>query len=325
MTLEIIEPGFLTTIQDTGRKGFEHYGVPISGGMDRFALMAANRLVENHPDAAVLEFIADGPILYAWDDCLIALTGGEYDLKVNKNPVPTWSSVRVRAGSFVQVGVKGNPMWGYLAFRGGIQTPVVMKSRSTYLRGKFGGLEGRTLQKGDYLPVPELDRQGPLYAGRDFLAANRPDYRTHPIIRVVMGPQANAFTSEGLNTFLNEEYRLTMAADRMGYRLEGPPIEHLVPADILSDGIMAGSIQVPANGQPMVLMSDSQTTGGYTKIATVIMTDLPVLAQCQPETSQIRFQAVSVEEAQFLYRKMMQKLADGIVEAEETDLKYISF
>jgi antagonist of KipI len=325
MTLEIIESGFLTTIQDTGRKGFEHYGVPISGGMDRFALMAANRLVENPLDAAVLEFIADGPVLYAWDDCVIALTGGAFDLKVNKNEVPAWSSVRVRAGSFIQIGSKGSFMWGFLAFRGGIQTPVVMKSRSTYLRGKFGGLDGRTLQKGDYLPVPELDRLGPLYAGRDFMAAKRPDYQTHPILRVVMGPQADAFTSEGLNTFLNKEYRLSTAADRMGYRLEGPPIEHRGPADILSDGITAGSIQVPANGQPMVMMSDSQTTGGYTKIATVITVDLPVLAQCQPGTSRIRFQAIPVDEAQELYRQMMQNLSDGIVEAEEADLKYISF
>jgi antagonist of KipI len=318
MTVEVLDPGFLTTVQDLGRLGFERYGVPVSGAMDTFALRAANLLVGNQPDAAGLEFTAAGPILYAWHDCLVALGGYGFALEMDGTEYPSWMAVLVRQGGTVRLIPNEQSGWGYLAVSGGILVPEVMGSRSTYLRGGFGGVSGRKLAAGDLLPVPQLAKDAFLLAGSELGPENRPRYNENPIIRVVLGPQADAFSKAGLFTFVENEYILSETADRMGYRFEGPEIEHQKPADILSDGIALGAVQVPANGKPIVMMSDRQTTGGYTKIANVISADLPLLAQCQAGISRVHFKVITVEEAQAAYREIMRGLSAGIIREDET-------
>lgn len=322
MTLEVVQAGFLTTIQDLGRGGYERYGVPESGAMDRFALVAGNRLVGNPDGAAAIEMAVLGTELCARQNCLVAATGGFF-LCINGERFSGWLAVWARQGSSIRVIPDGSGAWGYLAVRGGVRVPEVMGSRATYLRGGFGGLEGRALNAGDLLPVIALDAGDARLGGRFLSESARLRYTPHPTVRVVLGPQAGAFLSKSIDTFLNSEYQLSGAADRMGYRLEGPEIEHSGPADIISDGIPSGAVQVPASGQPIVMMSDRQPTGGYTKIAVVIRADLPLLAQCFPGKSRVRFQAVTVDEAQAAYREQMRMLKTGIEDPKDIGFQYV--
>jgi biotin-dependent carboxylase-like uncharacterized protein len=290
--------------------------------MDRFALAAGNRLVGNPAGAAGIELVGGGLALFAWQDCLVAMTGAAGSLVVDERAHPGWMAVYVRRGSVMRLGAAEIGMWSYLAVRGGVQVPLVMGSRATYQRGGFGGLQGRTLAAGDLLPISPMSGGETLRAGRSLPEAFRPAYSNEPTLRVVLGPQAGAFSASGIATFLESEYSLTDTADRMGYRLEGPPIEHAGAADILSDGIPLGAIQVPASGQPIVMMSDRQPTGGYTKIAVVIRADLPILAQCRPGSSRLRFQSVTVESGQAAYRWQQHGLEDGL---QATDDELILF
>jgi antagonist of KipI len=306
MTLLTLDPGFLTTVQDLGRQGCERYGVPVSGAMDRLALMAANALVGNPLGAAGLEFALSGPTFQvSGQGCLVAAGGRGFSLRVGGRPIPPWMAAWARAGEPITLQPAGSG-WGYLAVGGGINVPLVMGSRSTYLRGSFGGLEGRSLQAGDALPVGpggDYDR-----AGQELPQALRPAYSDRPLLDVILGPQDSAFTEAGLKAFLGEEYTLTPACDRMGYRLAGPRIAHLKGADVLSEGIPLGAVQVPGDDQPIVLMADRQTAGGYTKIGVVSSASLPLLAQCPPGTGKVRFRAVSVEEAQQKWRGILEVL-----------------
>jgi antagonist of KipI len=195
-----------------------------------------------------------------------------------------------------------------LAMAGGIDVPPVMGSRSTYLSGGFGGLEGCPLRRGDLIPVGPTDFHLPTRAGRTFPRRLIPAYSDEPEIRVILGPQDDYFTDEGIATFLSSEYAVSSTSDRMGCRLQGTKIAHKGPTGIISDGIPLGAVQVPPDGQPIVMMADRQTTGGYPKIATVVTADVPLLAQCVPGQSSVRFRAVGVEEAQASYREMMMTL-----------------
>jgi biotin-dependent carboxylase-like uncharacterized protein len=204
-----------------------------------------------------------------------------------------------------------------LAVAGGIAVAPVLGSRSTYLRGHFGGLEGRALREGDTLPLGSPAGDPLCRAGRSLPTSVLPPYSDRPTLRVVLGPQDDFFTAEAIATFLSGEYRLTTDADRMGCRLKGPAIAHKGPSEIISDGVPLGAVQVPPDGQPIVMLADSQTTGGYPKIATVIRADLPLLAQCVPGRSRVSFAAVSVEEAQARYREQTAALqTPGILAAE---------
>jgi biotin-dependent carboxylase-like uncharacterized protein len=331
--LSVLSPGFLTTVQDLGRVGYERLGVTGGGAMDRVALMAANALVANPPGAAGLECALQGPALEPDEDCLVAAAGRGFELEVGGRRLPAWMAAWVRRGEVVALRASGDGGWGYLAVSGGIDVPPVMGSRSTYLRGGFGGLEGRALQEGDVLAVWEESgtrmntentdhylnsRVSPrssvsilsvspyhLYerAGLALAQERRPEYSEAPLVEVVLGPQAEAFTEAGLAAFLGGEYALTPACDRMGFRLAGPPIGHRQGADILSEGIPLGAVQVPGDGQPIVLMADRQTTGGYAKIGVVTSASLPLLVQCPPG-GRVRFRAVSVGEAQEKWRGM---------------------
>jgi biotin-dependent carboxylase-like uncharacterized protein len=309
--LLVLDPGFLTTVQDLGRVGYERFGVPVSGAMDRLALMAANLLVGNPPGAAGLEAALVGPALQAGAGCLVAAAGRGFALEVGGRALPLWMAAWVRAGESVALRAAGEGGWGYLAVSGGIGVPSVMGSRATYLRGSFGGLAGRALAAGDALPEGEpAEMPGELYAraGRELPSSLRPHYSDTPTLDVILGPQAALFGLATLETFLGSAYALTLACDRMGYRLSGPPAAPLPGTELLSEGISLGAVQVPGDGQPIVLMADRQTAGGYAKIAVVTSASLPLLAQCPPGRGVVRFRAVAVEEAQAQWRNLIRQL-----------------
>ncbi len=306
--LSVLDGGLLTTVQDLGRRGYERFGVPVAGAVDPFALRAANLLVGNPPGAAALEITIAGPRLLADDDCLIAVAGADLSLRVHGWDLPPWAAILVRRGWTIEFGRRQAGCRAVLAVAGGIDVPAVMGSRSTYLPGRFGGLEGRPLRSGDTLPVGAAAPDILAAAGRCLDPSVLPHYSDSPTVRVVLGPQDDRFTAEGLATFLSSEYQVSGTSDRMGCRLEGPVIAHGGPAEIISDGIPLGAVQVPADGRPIVLLADRQTTGGYPKIATVISADIPLLAQCVPGQSRVRFAASSVEEAQAVYRRQIAAL-----------------
>lgn len=306
--LEILSPGFLTTLQDLGRRGFERFGVPVAGALDAFALRAANALVNNPPDSAGLEFTLQAPVLRAWADCLVAAAGPGVHLWIDGRPIPTFMAAFVRRGWTIRLEISHG--WGYLAAAGGIDTPPLMGSRATYLRAGLGGLEGRALQTGDLLALG-LPRCTDFFAraGANLPAAALPyDLTPCPLLTLnaIPGPQVEAFTPAALETFYNSQYTIAAQSDRMGFRLDGPPLEHATPADILSEGIAAGAVQVPADGKPIILLADRQTSGGYTKIATLASSSLPRLVQAFPGGNvALCFRRVTVEEAQAAWRSLL--------------------
>jgi biotin-dependent carboxylase-like uncharacterized protein len=308
MALQVLAGGLLTTVQDLGRYGYQRFGIPVAGAMDPFAIQAANVLVGNDPGEAALEITLTGPTLRATANCLIAITGADFAYCVDGREIPTWMAVFVRQGWVVEFGARKTGCRAYLAVAGGIDVPAVMGSRSTYLAGGFGGLEGRALGAGDLIPTGTPTFHLPDRAGKRFPRDCIPGYGDAPRVRVILGPQDDYFTPDGMATFLSSAYRVSATSDRMGYRLQGSEVAHAGRADIISDGVPLGAVQVPASGQPLVMMADHQTTGGYPKIATVIRADVPLLAQCVPGASTVTFSAITVEEAQSCYREMTKTL-----------------
>jgi antagonist of KipI len=284
---EVLQPGVLATIQDLGRPGWQRYGVGTAGAMDRFALQVANLLVGNPRGTAALEIGMGGLRLRCLQDWIVSVCGADLGASL-----PLWKSIRVRKGDelFFRSAVRG--VWAYLAPAGGVVAESVLGSRSTSLRELLGA---RPAANGD---VFRAGAPGPSTRdGRLVLPSAVPEYPDSVVVRVVLGPQDDRFTEESVQTFLSSSFVVTPRSNRMGYQLAGPPLRHRTTADILSEAVAQGSIQVPADGQPIVLMADRQTTGGYTKIATVISADLPAMAQARPG-AKVAFQSVSVEEAQ---------------------------
>jgi antagonist of KipI len=300
--LVVVDPGLLTTVQDLGRPGYQRLGIPPSGPLDRPAFVLANRLVGNPDGAAGLELTLRGPRLEAHRACVIAVTGADMGLTINGQAAPGWTAVRLRPGDVVAFRMVTAGCRAYLAVGGGLDLPLALGSRSTYLRGRLGGLDGRPLQKGDALPVgappAALDRPD----GRAVPEARRPGYPAEVECRVILGPQDDRFTPDGIAAFLGGPYEVAPQADRMGYRLKGPAIGHARGHDIISDGIPLGGIQVPGEGQPIVLLVDRQTTGGYTKIATVVSTDIARIGQTRPG-HRVRFRRVTLAEAHAALRE----------------------
>lgn len=318
MSLKVIESSGITTIQDSGRNGWKRFGVPASGPMDKFAFHAANKLADNPADCAVIEIGLGDVIFQVLQNCVIAVTGVGYALSIYAWEFPLWSSFFVRARWQIRLNKIDSGMWAYLAVTGGIQTPPILDSRSTNLRGHFGGRDGRILQAGDVLKTIHHNSY------HEFIPSTlseeaRPLYDDCPTIRVIMGPQEKNFTDEATETFLSSEYAVTTSSDRMGYRLEGPALTLRNKKELVSEGMTFGSIQVPASGQPIVMMADCPTTGGYSKIGNVISADLPLLAQCVPNQSKIRFQKTTVAKAQKKYREQISRLDKGILQLEESD------
>ena len=320
--LEVLEVSGFATVQDGGRIGWRRFGVPSSGPMDVFAFRAANMLAGNRPDASALEIGSGDIVLRATYDCVIAVAGAGHDLSVSIWDFSTWSSCFVRSGSTIRLSQSGFGMWSYLALAGGIEVPPVLGSRSTYLRGHFGGFDGRLLQSGDILrrgrslpPLIEL-------SAHTLAEEARPPYNGSPTVEVIPGPQTENFGQESMDTFLSNPYKVSLSSDRMGYRFEGPRLALPGGADLTSEGLIAGAIQVPADGQPILMMADCATAGGYPKIASVISADLPLVAQCTPGRDEVRFRITTIEAAQEKYRQEMHKLKMGIVSAEE-DLNFM--
>ncbi|MCX7839640.1 MAG: biotin-dependent carboxyltransferase family protein [Anaerolineae bacterium] len=286
--LTVLDAGILTTIQDTGRWGYQAYGVPVSGAMDIGALRAANQLVHNPLDEAAIEI--HSPIVLQTDaPHLIALTGADARLRVNERALPMWMSVFVRAGSIIEI-APTRAGWMYLAIHGGIDVPRVLGSKSTCLRGAFGGLEGRALRAGDVIRIgaPTL---GDLSAAAGHSIA-APVYRDE--VRIVLGPHDDWFAPEAIAALTREEFIVTESADRMGYRLRGVTLARTRAGEMISCGVPLGAIQVPPDGQPIVLMADHQTTGGYPIIATIVSEDVAHLAQRAPGEI-VRFRIIDTE------------------------------
>jgi antagonist of KipI len=251
----------------------------------------------------------------ARQDCIIAVTGAGYQLSIYIWEFPLWGSFFVRAGWKIRLNRADNGMWAYLAVHEGVQTEMTLGSRSTYLRGGLGGLGGRQLQIGDVIKTGIPSHSSYELAARTLPEDARPKYTDHPAIDVIMGPQTDYFTDESIETFLSSEYSISLTSDRMGYRLAGPPLTHRSQRELISEGMTFGAIQVPYTGQPIVMMADCPTTGGYPKIGTIASADTPLLAQCTPNKSKIRFRETNLEKAQEKYRELMKGL-DKIVESE---------
>lgn len=301
--IKIISPGLLTTIQDRGRWGYQRFGMNVAGVMDDFASRIANLLVGNGQYEAVLEVTLLGVEILFHCDEVISITGSNMSPKINGNPVPLWTSLYVKAGDRLSSSGAINGLRSYIGFSRGLQIPEIMGSKSTFTRGNLGGFEGRKLDKNDEINLGEKNL---LSQGSYLPDLYKPIYSKEQKIRVVLGPQDDYFQKEAIDVFLNSIYTITSEADRMGYRLDGPKIEHIDGPDIVSDGIAFGSIQVPGHGSPIIMMADRQTVGGYTKIATVITPDLSILGQMSPGNT-IKFQAITVEESHAIYKEYEEK------------------
>ncbi|MFZ5648027.1 MAG: biotin-dependent carboxyltransferase family protein [Bacillota bacterium] len=292
--ITVLNPGLFTTVQDEGRFGYQAYGMPVAGAMDGYAYAVANILAGNGAGAAALEMTIMGGSFQFEADAFAAICGADMGASLNGVPVQNWSGFNVPAGSHLTFGPAVKGCRAYLAVRGGIDVPVVMGSRSTYVRGRLGGYGGRPLDKGDIIRT--LPGSGPDPVSFRLPGGFIPRYGSRLDLRVITGPQDDHFTPAALKTLFSGRYVISPHWDRMGCRLEGPPLAHRAGADIVSDAISPGAIQVPGNGLPIILTADRQTTGGYPKIGTVIGGDLSPLAQMKPG-DEIFFRSCTGDEA----------------------------
>jgi biotin-dependent carboxylase-like uncharacterized protein len=316
--LRVIAPGLMTTLQDLGRPGYQRLGIPVCGALDPVSLRAANLLVGNPPGTGALEIAYQGPTLaveaesvrVAFAGASAALDVGEGGNGVGAQRVPVLQSVRLHKGQTLKIGALSGSAVGYLAVEGGFDIAPVLGSQSTYLRAGLGGFEGRALREGDLLPLKLAgadDRGERVLASLELAPPQR--------FRVVFGPQDDFFSAQGKRTLLESTYTVSPASDRMGMRLDGPALEHAGSYNIVSDGIAPGSIQVPGNGLPIVLLADRQTTGGYPKIATVISADLPALGRLMPG-AKVAFAQVDIATAEAAHRQLragLDAMANDIV------------
>jgi antagonist of KipI len=295
---KVLEPGPFTTIQDSGRYGYQQFGIPISGALDMFSYQAANMLVGNGEDAAGLEITFMGPRLEALSDALLAVTGATVPVSVNDQPQAMWTAFRVARGDVINIRATSKGVRAYLAVAGGLMVPRVMGSCSTYTAGKIGGLDGRPLAKGDTLHSRSADSLNRIVSlPEDF----KPHFHTEVNLRALPGPQDDYFDS-GLKVLFSSEFTVTSKADRMGYRLEGPMIElkEGVPRSIISEPSLSGAVQIPPDGEPIILLVE-QTASGYAKIATIVTADLDIVAQARPG-DKVRFERVDLATAYQLHR-----------------------
>lgn len=307
--LEVIHAGALTTIQDLGRYGYQRYGVPIGGAMDKFALRIANLLVGDQEGEAALEATILGPKLRAMRRLRLAFTGADLSPKINGFPSPMWCCLAVKEGDMISFGAPRSGCRMYIALGGGVDVPLMMGSRSTHIQARLGGLS-RPLTQGDVIHVNVKGEEKDLGKFESFkpLAKEEiPIYTRSWRIRVILGPQKDYFTPRGLKTFLEEQYVITSQSDRVGYRLNGPKIEHKSGADIITDATPSGSVQIPGDGMPIILLSDCQTTGGYTKIGVVISSDQDKLGQAKPG-DKINFEKITISQAHQILADMGKKI-----------------
>jgi biotin-dependent carboxylase-like uncharacterized protein len=313
-TLSVIEPGLFSTIQDRGRFGYQRFGVPVSGALDPLSMRAANLLVGNPPQAATLEILHHGPhVRVEAESARLAYAGAPVRIAVEGAMRRTFSpgqSFLLQSGEELRIGAVSAGNAGYLAVEGGFDVALCLGSRSTYTRARLGGINGRRLEAGDHLPLCE--QRASVRSERRWLDCGIAAPR---VLRVVLGPQDDYFTSPAIDAFLSASFIVSRASDRMGIRLEGPALKHAKGFDIVSDGTAPGAIQVPGDGQPIVLLVDRQTTGGYPKIATVVSADLAALGRLAPGAS-ISFTTVTLADAAALrkeYDREVAHLIDRVV------------
>jgi len=328
--VRLLESGLLTTVQDLGRFGYQKHGVTPSGAMDPVALRLANSLVGNDRRAAGLEMTLRGPAIEFRHDALIAICGADLSPEIADMRLPTWCAILVQRGSVLEF---GDARWGcraYLAISGGVAVPEIMGSRATYRHARIGGVEGRALQAGDDLPVGRADERvldvmrdaasnlGPfpfaLSIHRFALGDVMELYERDSRVRVMRGPHFDMFDERDRDAFLNEAFVVSSRSDRMGYRLTGPILDSSERDELVSSAVLTGTVQVPGGGEPIVLMADRQTTGGYPMIGQVAAADLPVLAQLKPG-DKVSFEEITIERAQSALRAQwdrVQALKEGV-------------
>lgn len=305
--LLVLQASAGTTIQDLGRVGYRRYGVTRSGAMDPVALQVANCLVGNPYNTPCIELSVGGADFRVTADSLrCAFHGGDFPFALNGEPAPVSTSLHLRKGDILSVGGARRLIRGYLAVEGGFALEPVLGSCATHTRSAMGGINGAPLEAGQELECLETSASKRSEVSLPYSALPKP----RRLFRVILGPQADRFTEDGLSTFLQSTaFRIDKDSDSIGYRLTGHRIEYLGDGNIVSDPVVPGCIQVPASGQPLILMADCPTTGGYPKIATVISTDLPDLAQLPPG-AEVSFRAVSLDEAHKARRARQQWLAE---------------
>lgn len=327
--IKIIKPGLLTSIQDLGRYGFQKYGVITSGAMDQYAHRISNLLVGNQENESTLELTLLGPTIGFEKDALISICGANLSATINGEPVRLWRTVFVKQGSELQFGLCKAGCRAYVSVAGGFEVPKVMGSKSTYLRAAIGGFDGRQLKAGDRVEFGALNENSSLllnylakrlsgsnYVEMDWSAASvmMQSLNTNHPIRVIKGRQYDLFSKKSQELFFTEPFEITTQSDRMGYRIEGPILGLENEDELISEAVSFGTIQVPAQGNPIILLADRQTTEGYPKIGQIATVDLPYIAQLKPG-DKVSFVEISHEEAQRLYfnrERRIQNIKHGI-------------
>ncbi|MED3563093.1 biotin-dependent carboxyltransferase family protein [Bacillus xiapuensis] len=324
MTVKVLQPGLLTTIQDLGRYGSQKFGVIVSGAMDSYSLRAANLLVGNKENEGTLEITLFGTSLLFEEDRVIAITGGDLQAVIDGKKAATWRPILVRKGSVLQFKSAIHGCRAYVAFAGGIAVPEVMGSKSTYLRAGIGGFKGRALKKEDIIEFDEMNKLSQsIFTKLENLKSNPTwsvnytklvNLQQSQTIHVIRGSEFDRFDEKSRKSLFQEPFKLTTQADRMGYRIEGPQLSLEKKFELLSEGVTFGTIQVPPSGNPIVLMADRQTTGGYPKIGQIMTADLPSMAQLQPNAV-IHFKEISHEDAEkelLVKEKILEEIKEGI-------------
>lgn len=281
-SLRVLRPGLQTTIQDRGRWGWQARGVPVAGAMDPYSYRVANALVGNRAEAAALEVAIAGPELEFEDTRVVAAAGAEFAITVDGRPAPMHEAFLVPAGSCLRFGARMRGARAYFSIAGGIDVPTVLGSRSTHLLSRMGGFRGRALMAGDRVPLGVQRNGGEGVFGSSRITATGRTFEMTAVLRVLPDMRTERFAEGAIDALQSAPYVVSPVSDRMGFRLEGPRLQHAQGADTLSDITPLGTLQVLASGQPILLMADRQTTGGYAKIGTVITADIPVAAQCAP-------------------------------------------
>lgn len=319
--IEVTKPGLYDTIQGLGRFGFQKFGVVVGGAMDLFSHRVANMLVGNEETAASIEMTLVGPRLLFKEDALIAICGGDFDPTIEGIPVPMWRPVFIRKGNELRFGSAKAGSRAYLAIAGGIDVPIVLESRSTYVKADLGGFDGRPVRKGDVIHVgiaSALSRviveklaTSMLFQATDWQVAPKllPKLSNHYEIRVIRGRQYELFDVDSHQKFWSEPFTISSQSDRMGYRINGATLQLKEPIELISEAVTYGSIQVPSDGNPIILAADRQTAGGYPKIGQLSSIDFIKLAQAKPG-DRLSFKEVSLEDSQKLVAKQEMHLKE---------------
>ncbi|HDR6286856.1 MULTISPECIES: biotin-dependent carboxyltransferase family protein [Bacillus cereus group] len=311
MDVEVLHAGMFTTVQDLGRSYYQQFGVPVGGAMDKNALRLINMLVGNEENEAGLEMTILGPKLLIKKTTLLAIGGVDMEPLLNGERIPLWRPILAEEGSMLCFGKVKSGCRAYVTFAGGIHIEGTMGSKSTYIRAAIGGIEGRMMKKGDCFQIGTYsemanrfiqDLQKDERIKTKWVISNSvlPKYKKHPKIRVIADFEYDQFTEESRKAFFTKEYKVSNYADRMGYRVEGEVLNRIEEKEILSSPVTFGTIQVPNGGQPIILMADRQTTGGYPRMGNIISVDLPLLAQLKPG-DYVSFEKITLEEAEQLY------------------------